>query len=114
MCAKNWCKRLWFKLLNRIPVEKAFGILDFLSQKYDERKANYVTCLSFPDCWVKGEPGFKREFYLDTQRMPFEGGEINVPRKEKELLVTLYGRDYMTPPPEKDRGTHIPVSSFKF
>lgn len=42
--------RLWFGILNLIPVDKAFAMLDFLSKKYDERKAAYVTCLSFPDC----------------------------------------------------------------
>lgn len=106
--------RLWFGMVNRIPVDKAFAMLEFLSKKYDERRARYVTCLSFPDCWVKGEPGFKREYYLNTKRMLFEGEEINVPQKETELLVTLYGNDYMTPPPEKEWGTHIPVSDFKF
>lgn len=106
--------RLWFGILNLIPVDKAFAMLDFLSKKYDERKAAYVTCLSFPDCWVKGEPGFKREYYLNTKRMLFEGKEVNVPQEEKELLVTLYGKNYMTPPPEKDRETHIPTSSFDF
>lgn len=106
--------RLFFLLLNQIPVDNAFAMLDFLSRKYDERKSKYVTCLSFPDCWVKGEPGFKREYYLETKRILFEGKEINAPRKSKELLVTLYGKDYMTPPPAKDRKTHIPASSFKF
>lgn len=106
--------RLWFSLVNLIPVDKAFAILNFLSRKYDERKSEYVTCLSFPDCWVKGEKGFKRTYYLETKRMLFEGKEINVPQKEKDLLVTLYGPDYMTPPPEKDRVTHIPASYFKF
>ena len=106
--------RLWFQLLNLIPVDRAFAILDFLAKKYDERKARYVTCLSFPDCWVKGEPGFKRKYYLDTKRMLFEGEEINVPKKEKELLITLYGKNYMTPPPIEDRVTHIPTSSFEF
>ena len=46
--------------------------------------------------------------------MLFEGKEVNVPQEEKELLVTLYGKNYMTPPPEKDRETHIPTSSFDF
>lgn len=111
---KSPMMRLWFRMLNRIPVDRAFALLDFLSRKYDERKARYVTCLSFPDCWVKGEPGFKREYYLETKRMLFEGKEINVPQKEKELLVTLFGKNYMTPPPEKERETHIPASSFEF
>ena len=114
VCGGSWFKRLWFWCLNRIPVDRAFDMLDFLSKKYDEKKSKYVTCLSFPDCWVKGEPGFKREFYINTKRMLFEGEEINVPQKENELLVTLYGRDYMTPPPEEDRETHIPASSFDF
>ena len=106
--------RLWYRILNKIPVDKAFDMLDFLSRKYDERRARYVTCLSFPDCWVKGYHGFKREYYLKTKRILFEGKEVCAPQKDKELLVTLFGSDYMTPPPEKDRVTHIPTSSFKF
>lgn len=106
--------RLWYRILNKIPVDKAFHMLDFLSRKYDERRARYVTCLSFPDCWVKGYHGFKREYYLKTKRILFEGKEVCAPQKDKELLVTLFGPDYMTPPPEKDRVTHIPTSSFKF
>lgn len=111
---KTWGMRLWFRLLNKIPVDRVFDILDFLAKKYDERKADYVTCLSFPDCWVKGKPGFKREYYLDTKRMTFEGKEICVPQKEKELLSTLFGENYMTPPPFNERESHIPASSFKF
>lgn len=107
-------KRWGFRVLNLIPIDAAFAVLDFLARRYDEKKASYVTCLSFPDCWVKGEKGFKREYYLETKRMLFEGKEVNVPQKEIELLVVLYGKDYMVPPPEKDRGTHIPCSSFDF
>lgn len=66
---KSAVMRLWFSLLNRIPVDKAFGMLNFLAGRYSERKADYVTCLSFPDCWVKGYRGFKREYYLNTKRM---------------------------------------------
>lgn len=110
----TWIMRKWFGILNKIPVDKAFGVLHFLAKKYDERKAEYVTCLSFQDCFVKGEPGFKREFYLDTKRMLFEGKEICVPKKEKELLVVLYGKNYMTPPPVSERVSHIPASDFKF
>jgi len=114
VCSKSPALRCWYGFLNKIPVDAAFDMLNFLSRKYDERNADYVTCLSFKDCWVKGEPGFKREYYLDTKRGSFEGIEVNIPEKDKELLVTLFGKDYMTPPPEKDRVTHIPASSFKF
>lgn len=112
-CKKS-VKRMGFRVLNLIPVGAAFSILDFLARRYDEKEARYVTCLSYPDCWVRGKRGFKREFYLETKRMLFEGKEINVPREERELLETLFGEDYMVPPPEKDRGTHIPCSDFDF
>ena len=46
--------------------------------------------------------------------MVFEGKEINVPEKEKELLLTLFGPNYMTLPPVEERITHIPASDFKF
>lgn len=113
VCCKTALMRLWFGMLNKIPVDRAFDMLNFLSRKYSEKKTEYVTCLSFPDCWVKGYKGFKREYYLDTKRALFEGKEINIPQKEKELLLTLYGEKYMIPPPPEERETHIPVSDFQ-
>lgn len=106
--------RAWFSLLNLIPVDMAFDYLNYLTRKYDADKAEYVTCLSFKDCWVKGNPGFKPEYYLNTKRVEFEDITVCAPIKDKELLVVLYGEDYMTPPPESERETHIPTSDFRF
>lgn len=114
VCCENPMVRLWYQVLNRIPVDKAFDMLNFLAKKYNEKTSEYVTCLSFKDCWVKGYPGFRREYYLDTKRALFEGKEVCIPQKEKELLVTLFGPDYMTPPPPRERETHIPASGFEF
>lgn len=111
---KNWFIRAWFSLLNTIPVDKAFSMLDKLAKKYSVEKSEYVTCLSFPDCWVKGCKGFKKEYYIETERADFENITVNVPVKSKELLVTLYGETYMEFPPESERKTHIPTSDFQF
>lgn len=106
--------RLWFGILNKVPINRVFQYLDYLAKKYDADKSDYVTCLSFNDCWVKGYRGFKPEYYINTKRAPFEGIYVNIPVKNKELLVTLYGEDYMQPPPLAERETHIPAADFKF
>ncbi|MCX4343432.1 MAG: LicD family protein [Kineothrix sp.] len=106
--------RLWFRILNKVPIDRVFQYLNYLAKKYDADKAKYVTCLSFHDCWVKGNRGFKPEYYINTKRAFFEGISVNIPKKDKELLVVLFGKDYMIPPPEKERETHIPAADFKF
>lgn len=111
---KGWFTRLWFRFLNLIPVDRAFDILNGLARKYSVDKSKYVTCLSFPDCWVKGYKGFKKEYYINTKRARFENITVNIPEKEKELLCTLYGETYMEFPPESERVTHIPTSNFEF
>ena len=106
--------RLWYRLINKIPVEKAFAALDYLAGRYDERKAEYVTCLSLRDYWVKGYRGYKREYYINTKKVTFETKQVNAPQKDKELLRTLFGEDYMVPPPIEERDSHIPVTSVEF
>lgn len=111
---KTLAMRIWFGILNKIPIDKVFRFLDYLARKYDADKSEYVTCLSFKDCWVKGNKGFKPEYYINTKRVSFEGKSVCAPVKDKELLVVLFGEDYMQPPPQSERETHIPAADFKF
>ena len=50
---------------------------------------------------------YRRENMVNTVKMPFEGHEWCVPRDYDGYLKNLYGPDYMTPPPEKDRESHF-------
>lgn len=44
-------------------------------------------------------------WYGEPRLVPFEDGEYPVPREAEKLLTRIYG-DYMTPPPESERGIH--------
>lgn len=48
---------------------------------------------------------FEKEWFNETQEMPFESQCFTVPTKFHEILTTLYN-DYMTIPKEHERHTH--------
>ncbi len=48
---------------------------------------------------------YSAEWYKKTVKLAFEDREYNAPAAYHEVLTTLYG-DYMTPPPESERGGH--------
>lgn len=50
---------------------------------------------------------YRREDMVNTVKMPFEGHQWCVPRDYDGYLRNLYGPDYMTPPPGKDRESHL-------
>lgn len=85
--ADTWTKWLW----------KCYG-------SWKNNKSKYV---SFPS----GSKHYFGELYLragiaDTVKMPFEGHNWCVPKDYDGYLKALYGPDYMTPPPETQRGYH--------
>ena len=62
-------------------------------------------------CTVSGSYGYPRESYLEkwfygSCVMSFEGESLPAPCGYDELLTNMYG-DYMTPPPESERGGHF-------
>lgn len=60
--------------------EKVFAEADYMKWTYDSDSFE-------PAVWV-----------------PYENIEMPIPKKSKEILVTLFGENYMTPPPEDKRG----------
>jgi lipopolysaccharide cholinephosphotransferase len=55
----------------------------------------------------------RREWFAQTVIMPFEGEEFPVPAAYVPYLENLYG-DYMTPPPESQRGSRHNVLQIDF
>lgn len=49
---------------------------------------------------------YKAEDIFPLKKMKFEDGEFFVPNNIHSVLVTLYGANYMTPPPEYNRYSH--------
>ena len=64
--------------------------------------AYYVNNGSYYDRVKETAP---KEWYGEPRYVPFEDGEYPVPQQAERLLTRIYG-DYMTPPPESERGIH--------
>ncbi len=58
----------------------------------------------FPMEWMR--EAFPDEVVFPLSRISFEGREFTAPADPKRYLATMYGPDYMTPPPESARGAH--------
>ena len=56
---------------------------------------------------------YQRASYCDTVEMPFEGTSFAVTRDIQGYMERLYGKDYMVPPPPKDRESHM-IYKIKF
>jgi lipopolysaccharide cholinephosphotransferase len=50
---------------------------------------------------------YLREGMVNTVKMPFEGRQWNVAKDYDNYFKTLYGPDYMTPPPPEKRESHV-------
>ena len=114
VCCKSAVMRGWFRLLNCISVEKAFAVLKSLAHKYDEKNSEYVVCLSFPDSWVKGYKGYKKEFFINTKDGEFEGEAVKIPIHAEEMLKISYGDSFMQLPPIEQRRPHATAAYFDF
>jgi lipopolysaccharide cholinephosphotransferase len=58
----------------------------------------------YPIEWMK--EAFQDEIIFPLSRIRFEDAEFLCPADSRTYLSTMYGPDYMTPPPEHRRGDH--------
>ena len=91
------------KAINRIPRKSRHLIVDVLYRtgfsSSEKNKGSFD--LFSPD--IKDYGSY--ENWLDTMEVPFEDMMFPIPKKYDEILTIMYG-DYMTPPPEDQRGGH--------
>lgn len=113
-------KKLIFKRWSKKPVDKVYKKLDKYTRKSSNDTPNRVRVLLFPPIGtlytknsLKERWAFKKEWFLDLAEYEFEGVKVYGTRDYDAILKYTYG-DYMTPPPEKDRLPHAPVSSYNF
>ena len=111
-------KGLWFWFLSLIPLSIVFAVMNVYAKKSADHTTNRVTTLFMPISRHKdpytGEMmlGRPKKWLLETRGYEFEGLELQGPVDYDECLRWQYGSDYMTPPPENERGQHAPVSSY--
>ncbi len=74
--------------------------IDQLMQKYKEEDTEYIA--NFASSYPIHRECFKRSWFSQTLRVPFENIMVNIPSGYAEILATIYG-DYMTLPPVEKR-----------
>lgn len=62
---------------------------------------------------LKYRYGLPKSWYLERAEYEFEGKVLYGPKDYDAFLSFTYG-DYMTPPPEEKRVSHMPVSDYSF
>ena len=106
--ANSWLNRLGFRILDCIPKEKAYVMLECMVEKYRRQKCSLVRCFS----WGAREEtiGFPKRWFEETQELIFEDLSVKAPKELHEYLVHNFGEDYMTPPPlEQQKPKHTAV-----
>lgn len=98
----EFCKMSGMKLQKGKPIrQQIFQMIERLCQFYD-KSAPYMTNMYF---WVlKNKQVYKKEYFENTIRLPFEYFEINAPIGYDEKLMECYGSNYMVP--YKEGGMH--------
>ena len=91
----------WQILINRIPNRVRHLMADAILKKYahDPEENGFVVPLQNP------KKMYAYSDILDTEKHVFEGKLFSIPKGYHRVLTTEYG-DYMTLPPEEERGGH--------
>lgn len=89
------------RLINMIPHQVRHLIADALLKKYVREPKEDGLVSTLPDF----QKVYKYSDVLVAEKHAFEGKQFSVPKGYENVLVTEYG-DYMTLPPEEERGGH--------
>ncbi|GAB6927535.1 phosphorylcholine transferase LicD [Paenibacillus sp. JCM 10914] len=109
----NLLLRTYYKLISKISKESLFHIRDKvadLCNKNDQSTLVRHMCSPHPP---KHSYGFPRSLFNSLSEYEFEGHKFLGFTEYDWYLKSIYN-DYMTPPAEKDRASHIPCSSYSF
>lgn len=90
-------KRLWGKLLASIkPLDK--WLSDFDNRLQKTKPTDTYACAT--DVLPYIAECFPVEYLYPPRKAMLNGIEANIPNKAEKILEMLYGKDYMTPPPD--------------
>ena len=112
--------RLLYRALSRISPEAVYRRVEKMTCRSRNDSDNRVRCLLFPATGtlyrknsLKTRYGMPKSWFLDLEEYEFEGERFFGTRDYDSILKYIYG-DYMKLPPEEQRVSHSPVSSFHF
>lgn len=109
---KKGFKKVWFKLLSKIPMSFVLKCQKSLHKKSNNSSPNRVTCLLFPSLGkfyfkapLKERYGMPKKWFLERVEYDFEGKRF-YGIKDYDAFLQYEYRDYMTIPPESERKKH--------
>lgn len=106
---RNFWKRQIYKVLDKIPENKARKYYHKMISRMNRKEARMVRILLYPT--PNNEYGYYRCWYENSQNMLFEGKVFQGIKDYDSYLIFKYG-NYMELPSEEMRKTH-PVSKLK-
>lgn len=98
---KNFVKKLLYRIGRYIPARIAHKEFERLVDHYRGKKTRLVRTLG----WGAPEEnrGFLRRWLEEEREVEFEKEQFPAPVDYDGFLKFMFGNDYMTPPPEKER-----------
>lgn len=95
---RNSIKKI-FRII--LPSRNIARRIDMYVSRYNYENSNYVGNILD----TRNEQKTEKENFTGHQELNFEGKKYIVPNNYKNVLISLYGEDYMIPPPPENRGT---------
>ncbi|WP_400162321.1 phosphorylcholine transferase LicD [Brevibacillus sp. TJ4] len=109
----NALLRIYYGLVSKIRRDTLFSARNKLAKLCNKNDQSILVrhmCSPHPK---KHSYGFPRKLFDSLSEYEFEGYKFLAFTDYDWYLTSIYG-DYMTPPPEKDRTSHIPCSRYTF